>query len=105
MAQIDRVIYFPMLVWFIILFLLFYFVIYFMFLPVIYTSLKGRSLFFLELITLLKRINKGFKFFVFFFKKYGLFNFFNVVCYVLKIFNKANLVNALTFIYIKSDAI
>lgn len=102
MAQIDRVIYFPMLVWFIFLFLVFYFVLYFTFLPVIYTALKGRSLFFMDLILSIKRINKGFKFFGLFFKKYGLFNFLNVVCYLLKNINKIIFLNSINFFKINN---
>lgn len=102
MAQIDRVIYFPMLVWFIFLFIIFYAVLYFTFLPVIYKTLKGRSLYFMDLILSIKRINKGFKFFGLFFKKYGLFNFLNIICYLLKNINKIILFNSINFFKINN---
>jgi len=50
MSQVDKVNYLPLLFWFVILFFVFYFIIFTFILPMLYTTLKVRQLFFFELI-------------------------------------------------------
>jgi hypothetical protein len=50
MSQVDKVVYIPLLFWFIILFLGLYLVVYSYFLPLLFSSFKTRRLFFIHLI-------------------------------------------------------
>ena len=49
MSQVDRLVYIPLLFWFIILFVGLYLIIYCYFLPMFYTVFKTRRLFFFNL--------------------------------------------------------
>lgn len=50
MSQVDRLVYVPLLFWFVILLLLLYFVVYSYFLPLFFTAFKVRRLFFYNLV-------------------------------------------------------
>jgi len=59
MSQIDKIIYIPLLFWFIILFIILYIVVFFLFSIIIFTTIKIRILYIKDLHNYLKNITKN----------------------------------------------
>jgi len=74
MSQVDFIIYLPLLFWFIVLFVIFYLLMYLYIIPLLYSTLKVKELFFSSLMD-----------------DFSLFNLFLEICFFLdnKPFQKA----------------
>jgi hypothetical protein len=102
MSQVDFVIYLPLLFWFLIFFIIFYILLYIYIIPLLYSALKVRQLFFISLISDLSFYN--FLLDLFKFNEYTYFKKLNLILlkysFLIKYFwHYQNIKN----IYVKKD--
>lgn len=81
MSQVDKVNYFPLLFWFIILFLVFYALLYIFFIPLVHSSLKVRRLFFGQGIYDFLNLYKNINFIIYFINIITVNNSLNIILY------------------------